>query len=406
MSWATTLLECSFRGVVFDVVDTEDGFDHALGRSEFPYRDGGEIEDLGCRPLVMPISAIVFGDDYESRLATLLAALKASGSGELIHPVWGSIPRAQVVSVRVRHAADAPDSATVQIQFIESAEKAAFFEKQATAQRAEAGTKSGEQAVSISGDRVTAVVSQVRSANPLAELNALRTAMTGPILAGLSELQSGVSSGLDVLDYPRAWVSDIGAIVDGILGLSRFDDALASDWQGLLNSIEVIDRKVSGGSAMRSGVTPSETQAANATAVHLNVSRAAATADGAAQILARESVQPTLSPPEIESVVNATREVIDAAIAAARAVYPLEHARSIVDPLKDQALAIQQAAQAVIELRPPLILRRAGAAGNYRLLAHLWYGDHARAVELVRLNPDVSLPNALQAGDMLNAYAQ
>ena len=68
--------------------------------------------------------------------------------------------------------------------------------------------------------------------------------------------------------------------------------------------------------------------------------------------------------------------------------------------------AVQRAAAAIIEARPPLISRPVTLRGNLRLIAHSWYGDHARAVEVARLNPGLRKPNLLMSGEVLNAYAQ
>lgn len=72
--------------------------------------------------------------------------------------------------------------------------------------------------------------------------------------------------------------------------------------------------------------------------------------------------------------------------------------------MKDQALALQDAAKAVIEARPPLVQRTLSAPGNLRLQAHLLYGDHSRATELARLNPGLRVPNNLKQGDVINAF--
>jgi prophage DNA circulation protein len=86
-------------------------------------------------------------------------------------------------------------------------------------------------------------------------------------------------------------------------------------------------------------------------------------------------------------------------------VFQHTRARAITEPLKDLALVLQKAALAIIERRPPLIFRTLDGAGNLRLIAHLWYGDHSRAPELARLN-NLRLPNALNKGDVLRGYAK
>lgn len=406
MAWSETLLECSFRGVEFDVRSTADSADRALVEHAYPWVDGADVEDMGRGARAITIEAVFFGDDYEPRLQALLAALDEAGPGELQHPVFGSMPLVQVRRYRVGHQAEGIDQCSVSVDFVESTTSAPFFDRQLASQKADAVAAPGAEAVAAAGDLVADAVAAVRAANPLAALDALRQSMTGPLLDGLAKVSGIVASGLSVLDVPRAWVADIGAIVDGILGLPKFAESLLFDWSGLLGNLKVIDRKVStGASPMSAGRTPTEAQAVDAVAVFLAVSSATATAEGAAVIFAAETRTPTLSPVEIEAVANVARTEIEAAIVAARAVYSVEPARAITEPLKDQALAVQEAARAIIEARPPLLVRAVPAAGNLRLIAHLFYRDHARAPELWRLNPRLRRPNAIQTGDTLNAYA-
>lgn len=406
MAWRDTLLDCTFRGFVFDVRSTADAADRALSEHAYPWRDGADIEDMGRGARTVAIEAVFFGDDYESRLRVFLTLLDMAGAGELQHPVFGSIRTAQVRRYRVQHTAEGVDQCQVSVEFVESTLSQPFWPRRLASQKAAAVSAPGEAATAAAGDLAARAVESVRAANPLAALDALRTAMTGPVLAGIAKVNGIVASGLDVLDVPRAWVSDIGAIVDGILGLPKFVDTLLFDWAGLLGNIKVIGRKVSGtATPVSAGRVPTEAQAADAAAVFLTVSSATAVADGAAAIFAAEAATPTLSPIEIETVANEARTEIDAAIVTARAVYGVEQARAITEPLKDQALAVQDAARAIIEARPPLVVKASPAAGNLRLLSHLFYGDHTRATELWRLNPALRRPNAIQSGDSLNGYA-
>jgi prophage DNA circulation protein len=149
---------------------------------------------------------------------------------------------------------------------------------------------------------------------------------------------------------------------------------------------------------------PTEAQVQNVVLVHLSVVNAAVQADAAALVFDSAASDPALTAAEIETVIDDVRGEIEAAIAAARAALSLEESRAIVEPLKDMALALQDAARSVLEQRPPLLRRTIEAPGNLRLIAHRWYGDHARAPELLRLN-SIRQPNALQPGDVLNALA-
>jgi prophage DNA circulation protein len=123
-------------------------------------------------------------------------------------------------------------------------------------------------------------------------------------------------------------------------------------------------------------------------------------------VFASELAQPQATSTQIEAMSNVVRSQLQVQIDALAALYPLELSRPIIESLKDTALLIQQAAQLVIETRPPLTMRPSPVTGNLRLISHALYGDHTRAPELARLNTAIRQPNFIQQGDALNAFAQ
>ena len=125
-----------------------------------------------------------------------------------------------------------------------------------------------------------------------------------------------------------------------------------------------------------------------------------------ADLFELEADTPTLSPPEIEAIVNQVRDHLQTSIDAVRSLYPLPEARPLIEPMRDCAHYVAQAAREIIEARPPLIDRAVEAPGNHHLVAHRWYGDWRRGAELLRLNPHMRLPNDIQAGDVLHAFAR
>ncbi|NVM78908.1 prophage DNA circulation protein [Duganella sp. SG902] len=139
--------------------------------------------------------------------------------------------------------------------------------------------------------------------------------------------------------------------------------------------------------------------------VHIATVRATTKARVAADVMAAESITPLSAPSQIEQVVTAVRDSIEEAIVQVRARYGIEQARAITEPLKSLAMSVQEAGRAVINARPALVSRTVASPAPLRLLAHRWYGDHSRAVELQRLN-NLRLPNATNTGDKLNAYAK
>ncbi|ARU30904.1 DNA circulation family protein [Sulfuriferula sp. AH1] len=408
MAWKDTLLEASFRGVVFDCISTDDSADRATAEHSYPYVDGADIEDLGRGPRHFSVAAIFFGDDYEVRLQAFLAAFDQPGPGEFIHPVFGSIKTAQAIRSSVHHEADNVDQVSVSLEFIESTPSNPFFDRSLPSQKADAIGQHGDAATASAISEIGNVVDRLHAANPLAALDTLRQAMTGPLLAGMSQVQGVLLSGMDVLAYPRAWGNDVSALVGGVLDAQDFTTNVSAAWASVQSNLTLFDvfsaPPASVPAQVNASAVPTEQQAVAAAAVTVKINSATGLASAAGMLLSTESATPTLSPLEITAIANAVRTSIESAIVDVRAIYPLEQSRAITEPLKDQALAIQDAARAIIEIRPPLIVRVMNAPGNFRLIAHRLYGDHTRAPELFRLN-NIRLPNFIQQGDKLNAYA-
>jgi len=53
--------------------------------------------------------------------------LKEAGSGELIHPVYGSIPKVQFLEAAVEHDVEPLNATSVELVFIEATTEQALF---------------------------------------------------------------------------------------------------------------------------------------------------------------------------------------------------------------------------------------------------------------------------------------
>jgi prophage DNA circulation protein len=410
MAWENTLLEASFNGIVFDIVKTDDSAENTLVEHSYPYVDGSDIENMGRGARHVNVEAVFYGDDYEEKLQDFLDALGHPVDPEFIHPVFGSFKNVQVARHVVRHDADNPDYATVTVEFVESTTAAPFFTRSVASQKAAAVAQHGAAATAAAGSKFAALMDRLKAANPMAALNKLREAITGPILA-ITAAVNTVLSGLDVLAYPLAWANDIKALVGGLLDIRDWADQLAADWASIqsgLNAFSIFSTPSNSASEpapaqVTSGNAPTEEQVIAAAQATIQVNTAVGLSNAASYIFEAEAVTPTLTPTEIEAITAIARAGLEVAIEQVRAIYGIEDSRPITEALKDQGLALQEASRAVIVARPPLIQRMAEAPGNFRLLAHLWYGDHTRAPELYRLNGARS--PFVNTGDSINAYA-
>ncbi|KIP19322.1 DNA circularization family protein [Burkholderia sp. MSHR3999] len=444
MSWKDLLQDASFRGVTFDCVRTRDAAKRGLAKHEYPYLDGADVEDLGRGPRDTHLTAVFWGDDYEASLKAFIDVLDKSGYGELVHPVFGSIPKAQVEDYAISHDAENPDYCTVEIAFVEATPGNPFFVQQLPEQKAEAVSALTDTARSIASTAFAATIDALKLVQSnMPRLNLFRDLMTGTLGALGSLVPSVVASTLDLIEYPLAFASDVLSYLSGLSDQHTFGvGAIVSDWKSfseqmtnavaLPAGISTGDATVSSsagliqagvvaltnsaalygdasvtadGSTVSLGVNANADDVAVAQAF-MQLAAAAQLADTASSILADEAADATLAPTEIELIVDTTRSAIQAAIDMHRQLYPLDTYRPIAEGLKDIALAIQTAAIAVIDERPPLIARTVTVFGNLHLTAFRWYGDYTRSAELARLNPQVTNPNFLMPGDVLNAYSK
>lgn len=416
MTWEYTLLDASFRGVPFDCLDTEDNATRAVASHEYPYLDGADIEDLGRKARTVTIKAFFHGDSYESRLQALLQALDEGGTGELIHPVFGSIVDALPTGYTISHNGEMPDSCTVTLNFTEATPGNPFFVRQLPLQLADVIALLTSPAFGNGASAFSSVIEALKGIrNTVSRLNALRNVLTGTLGNLRNQIRGAIGTTQDLIDYPRVFASDMLDMLRGLTERSSFAHGTAlSDWKSMvreLDGIAQLPASVAAGTTSgdaNAAVQPLGAHADDVALVTAMVRTAASTAlaERAGQVFAAEAGQPTLSPREIEQMSNDARVALQASIDAWRALLPVETARPVTEALKEAALGVQDAAIAVIDVLPPLVTRRVEAPANLHLLAFCWYGDYRRACELARLNPVLSNPNSLQTGDMLNAYAR
>lgn len=437
MAWKDNLLDASFRGVVFDCQATQDGAKRDIAQHEYPYQDGADLEDLGRKARQFTLQAVFFGDDYDTRLQAFMAVLDQPGAGELVHPVYGSIKQAQLLDYQVEHSADEVDSCRVALQFAEHTTSQPFFNRQLPAQQAAQVKQQTAAGMVAATDAFAKATAAAKAAGQFDRINALRSVLTSTLGGLRSQVQGYISAGLDLIDYPRAFAADVVGLLSGMADLRGFDiGVIMSDWKSLagqLGTVVQLPGRVASGNvqpgslfAGQPGQAPQPGQAGNNTAdsattttpvaiapadlqaVTALLQAAAATtlAQVAADVLAAEVEQPTLTPPQLETLAGDVRGALQQAIDSHRAAFDIETARPVTEALKSTAHAVQAATASVLTLRPPLIQRRVDAAANLHLLAFRWYGDYTRASELARLNPQLVHPNFIPAGEVLNGYAE
>jgi prophage DNA circulation protein len=412
MTWALNLLPASFRGVEFDILSTDDEADRALARHAYPYRDGEDIEDMGRRARRISIKAIFYGDDYESRLQAFIEALDEADSGTLVHPVFGVMDDVQAAGYKIHHDAETIDSCTISIEFEESTTAQPFFSRQLASQKADAIGLSALAASAASGNVLAAAFGALAALNTLGALSriaALRACTVGFLLALNAVARGVVSSITNPVRMGVAFVADVAALTNALINVVPDElDRLHHYAQSTMRQIDsLLTVGVSTyGAAVTYPVSTAQLLAdQQVLTAHVAVERASANAQLVGLVLASESIDPTMTPQQIESLINAVRRAINEAVDAVRARYGVEECRAITEPLKTLALNVQEAGRSVILARPPMVARKVDAPTPLRLLAHVWYGDHARSAEILRLN-NLRVPNTISAGEVLNVYSR
>ena len=268
---------------------------------------------------------------------------------------------------------------------------------------------------------------------------------------------NGVFSGsLNLLNSPRVLLTELKGVFGALAGMHRTAESSLSGWRDLAGGTKTaaaVPWQYRQG--LDNGATPARSQAALPDVAALTAAIAivgsTALAKELADIFAAEQDEPELTPAEISRLLADVRAQLNSALAANRlavmmlsasaeqaeqlaalllSLYQdnppdpeqlyrqleqrrllpqqpyLEGSAELADSVRTLAHTLQKQAQALINLRPPLVQKVVPQDSSLHLLAFLWYGDHSRQTELLRLNPSISHPNFIARGTVLNAYAQ
>ncbi|EPP1150880.1 DNA circularization protein, partial [Yersinia enterocolitica] len=420
-----------------DVVNARDSWSRDIAQHEYPYIDGADVQDMGRKARNIRLSALFWGDDYDSRLQSFIAALDKRGAGELIHPIYGSMPNMQVIECQVGHDAENVDYCTVELVFLESKTGNPFFSQDYPTAQADVIFNQVQSLMDAEQSLMDKVLAPLRDAKKLmSKSKALASAALNMLLIFRGEITGFVGSTTDFVQYPGAFISDLqsavsltsqnatssGSSVSAASAISQ-TNATMSDWgesHRQLTEIANLPTALVSGEKTAPVDMPAGVSVADIAELIAMVTIVVAgeLAQDAADIFSNEDINSLLSPTEIERIANDTRQFIQTAIDQHRAQYAdaTQDVSSsptalgiawqpVVEGLKDIALAVQQLAANMITTRPPLIQRQVDSVSNLHLVAHRWYGDYRRAVELQRLNPQLRNPNNLKPGDVLYAYA-
>ncbi|AIK14271.1 hypothetical protein GZ59_24740 [Pectobacterium atrosepticum] len=463
MAWADSLQDGSFRGVKFDVINVRDSAQRDIAQHEYPNLDGADIQDLGLKPHSSQIQAVVWGDDYETRLQSLLDALRKPGAAELIHPVFGAMPNMLAAVFQVNHDAENVNYCTIDIQFVQSKTGNPFFVKDYPLSKADEIFNQTQSLIDNASSLLDDVTQPLRTAKTM--MNKVRGLATGAlnmVTIFRSDISGFISGTTDFINFPGAFFGDLRSALSLKTGASKSSlhsayvgggtsavaassvtvpssaeqqaiattnyaaspTVIMADWastQAALLSVQSMPAGLVSGSIDAPVDMPAQLVESDIVELIAIVAVAVAmeAAEEAGAVLSDPALTAVLTPLDIEKITNETRQMIQDAIDINRDAYAPAMAeisssaqptglsyQPVIDQLATIALTVQALAEAVISEKPQLMTRTVTALGNLHLVAHRWYNDYSRAAELQRLNPQLRDPNNLNAGDVLNAYAE
>lgn len=420
MAWRDSLQDASFRGVPFQCTQVGRMGARAIAVHEYPYAAGADLEDMNLAARRVRLRAVFFGDDYEEQLAAFVEALEAPGTGDLVHPVHGSMT---VLSEAWEDEHDADfEGAILSVSFIEDELRDPVF-SESTASAATDAVFTDAEICRAEADDALARFTETLPAD-VPRLSVLEDAFgqVSSFFSGVLSVTGTAAnlllSGLDAIAYPRAFAADLVAIVDtafqGLPFAGRNTSYTGAVVPAPTSATALADFtlvstqwKPSGLVLTPSAPAPSAVMRTDVALVqaHGRVHAAAAIAEAAAIVLAGELEKPVLARNDVEALTAQTRATIQAAIDGARGALDAEGRGRVAASLATLAWRVQEAARAVINLRPPLVQRACPVTGPVRLVAHAMYADPTRADELTSLN-QLGRKVLLDKGDVLYAYAR
>lgn len=427
------LKQASYRQIPFDFIDVEDGFKKALAKYEYPYADGGDLEDMGLESRTVRLKAVFLPERYVT-LGAFIAALKEQGPGTVVHPVWGTF-QAVPETVSVKHDERAY-LAELEITFVEHLEFPLFVaaisaETKAVSAAVETGNALDETDAGLGAAHEAAGIPTDIPTTGIGTDGFMATlaGYSSKVREAMRSIDSAVSTAKGYIDQATApfklitstvaFVTDLpGSILGSFAGAI---ESVAGAYTSLLNApgkftsslnfgllkVESSLGDFNGDKSMKAAWHISRASALCAAAA-LELAIDEATEAGRNVNLKAYGIETDVSRGqlmtinEIDTMAAVSREAVNAAIAAARAAFGGSY--ELEASLKRQALIIQETADSARLRREKIIAYDVPCDIPLHLLAFKLYGDINGADRLLRIN-NIRHPNFLRAGQVLRVYA-
>ena len=447
--WHTILQDASFKGVIFDVMSLDDSDGKALVEHALPFVNGTVLEDMGTTGRQIQVEAVFWGKQYSSRLNQLLETLMESGSGTLVHPVWGRLNNMIAASWHFRHEADYVDYATLEITFRESGEpqKIFVFENQFLMELERLiaqidgyrsalegfidGLMMGKQPVntlfgSTFGLWSTAcgVFHAVRS---LFDLDVLNFSNRGEFqAASFGQNMGTLHRDLVLMCQTGLWAP---AGIDAAGNVNSSDSRSARQrFDALLrqaDSLHEVPRQIfaglsSNGQTGQDSYRPQRVHWVQVSMVALMLRLISISVCIQAAYLLIENDGEQMTAPDLMHINRMARLRVQSEISALRTLlakaqtqqqdgssYALyQRINTLIETMRQASGSLNILVIAAINQKPPLIVRIAPLSGTMQQIAFYFYSDITRTRELMHLNPHIPHPNFVEKGTLINGYTQ
>lgn len=415
MGWKDDLQDASFRGVQFECTSTNESGSKSLAVKQPPYSNKASVEDMGNNPLKISIEAIFSGENYKIEMDALWAALVATGSGELIHPVHG-VMQVYAESYQIGHVAEEVDACKISIEFLqaEDKERPLFIP---------IAVPVSIPLYSIPDSPVTALQSVLKK---LQQFN------PNKFFSFVNKIRDGISAARQFLGTVKGAIENvlspdwIVGLIDDATRLATFDTNISaiSKWRDVFKRVQRFEKLF-----QNDDDTPKVMQQ---TWRAVQVATAVAVTQQVVATVRKEMAENktvSFTPVELAVIRQANRKLIQQAINSERALIAAATAAqnnnagitveddapaselifiamTQIQVYKQLADQIHLQIQELIEVRPPITTTKVLVPCTLHWLAHSLYGDMDRADEIRRLNPDLQNPAILRTGMELTVYAR
>ncbi|PIT09971.1 DNA circularization protein [Snodgrassella communis] len=441
VAWTNNLQPASYKNIGFDVLSINDSNSKALAEHGRPFAAGTDLEDMGTQGRQCQISAVYFGANFDTRLLKLLKALEEPGAGVLIHPIFGVMQNMIATSWSFRTEADNVNYVAIDVTFRETKESQPIFLFENTFL-----SKIEEIISTLDGytqqllEYVDAIMSVKNAVSAIwGSANGLYAAFCGvvgsvrrffdldPLPYFTGGIFSAASFGQDAAKLTRSLAdmvsdglnNDAGHGTDSLTTQQMYDvltnrvDELNRIPEQILTTEDTGDNSDEASNHVRR-IAPQQmrpvAQALQLISINILLQITI-------ELIEQDSDEVTAS--ELMHINNDMRKRIQITIDELRTTYCT--ATAVKSPeaatiytqvtltsarLKDGAAQLNALIMAVVNQKPPLRVKPAGIDGSIHQIAHAFYSDMQRAVELMRLNPHLKHPAFIQRNDWINYYVK